>query len=179
MIPMTRYRGGTFIGSFLLMVYVLKRSWMLEWLDAPLFSCVFVVDEAVQESRLCWAVQESCNALLCCQILGFVVWREIGEFWKVLGGGCGLLLYFFISLLFIFCIFLYLDLVYFLRYCFFFIQPGAFHVNDLDRILSFTDSHTIGVGMVRGNFLLKILLSGWILFYYTLFVCLYSFYVQV
>ncbi|ONI15461.1 hypothetical protein PRUPE_3G044200 [Prunus persica] len=30
------------------------------------------------------------------------------------------------------------------------LAPGAFHVNDLDRILSFTDSHTIGVGMVRG-----------------------------
>lgn len=88
--------------------------------------------------------------------------------------------FFFFSFVFFFCFFCfwYLDLVYFLRYCFFFIQPGAFHVNDLDRILSFTDSHTIGVGMVRGNFLLKILF-GLILFYHTLFVCLYSFYVQV
>ncbi|KAM1151436.1 hypothetical protein TB2_033682 [Malus domestica] len=31
------------------------------------------------------------------------------------------------------------------------LAPGTFHVSDLDKTLSFTDSHTLGVGMIKGQ----------------------------
>lgn len=41
---------------------------------------------------------------------------------------------------------------------FFLIQPGAIEISDSDRLLSFTESYTLGVGLIKGD--LKITFVG-------------------
>lgn len=57
-------------------------------------------------------------------------------------------------------------------HCLFFMQPGTFHVSDLDKTLSFIDSHTLGVGMIKGEdfFAVAFFLSCFSVLYYVCIV---------
>lgn len=51
-------------------------------------------------------------------------------------------------------------------------QPGTFHISDLDKTLSFIDSHTLGVGMIKGEdfFAVAFFLSCFSVLYYVCIV---------